>query len=336
MHSRPTALLTEVNEIKRQIQFLCGKVLKLGRDESVKHQEITEIISARMEIIEKIWPELSAARGFESLQRHLACARTADFIAILTDDLPEIERSLENYILSTEEDLDLTTLPVKYLHPIIANSSFPHFNMRQYREAMLNGIIAIFDLIRKKSLEDGDGTRLCNHVFSLDRPILIFSDLDTEAGCNMQKGLINMINGIYIAMRNPAAHTLSGYYGQIRREDAVRYLMMLSAIIKYVDESKEGPYHAQKVAHLLIDKLDIAKYIEQHVKLVRRGNRFQGLCPFHDEKSPSFYVFQDQKNYHCFGCGAHGNIIDFVVNKENLSFADAVKKLVQLISDNRL
>lgn len=77
-------------------------------------------------------------------------------------------------------------------------------------------------------------------------------------------------------------------------------------------------------------RLPIADIVGRYVRLVRRGNRQQGLCPFHKEKTPSFYVFEDQGNYHCFGCGAHGNAIDFVMALESLSFPEALTRLADL------
>ncbi len=77
-------------------------------------------------------------------------------------------------------------------------------------------------------------------------------------------------------------------------------------------------------------RLPLVDIVGRHVRLARRGNRHQGLCPFHQEKSPSFYVFEDQGNYHCFGCGAHGNAIDFVMAIEGLPFAEALRRLADL------
>lgn len=68
-----------------------------------------------------------------------------------------------------------------------------------------------------------------------------------------------------------------------------------------------------------------ADVIGRRVKLQRRGRNLIGLCPFHNEKTPSFHVFDD--HYHCFGCGAHGSAIDFVMGTEGLSFPEAVEQL---------
>ena len=63
------------------------------------------------------------------------------------------------------------------------------------------------------------------------------------------------------------------------------------------------------------------------MKLQRRGREHTGLCPFHNEKTPSFTVNEEKGFYHCFGCGAHGTAIDFLMHTENLPFPEAVERL---------
>ncbi|PPR24977.1 MAG: DNA primase, partial [Alphaproteobacteria bacterium MarineAlpha10_Bin3] len=71
----------------------------------------------------------------------------------------------------------------------------------------------------------------------------------------------------------------------------------------------------------------LADAIARKVKLTRRGREYVGLCPFHHEKSPSFTVNEEKGFYHCFGCGAHGDVISFVMNTAGLSFPEAVERL---------
>ena len=73
--------------------------------------------------------------------------------------------------------------------------------------------------------------------------------------------------------------------------------------------------------------IDIVDVIGSYVPLKKAGSNYKGLCPFHGEKTPSFNVSQDKQFYHCFGCGAHGDVIIFVQQMENLDFLDAVEKL---------
>jgi len=74
---------------------------------------------------------------------------------------------------------------------------------------------------------------------------------------------------------------------------------------------------------------DIYDVVAQYVDLKKRGRNFFGLCPFHSEKTPSFSVAPDKQIYHCFGCGAGGNVFSFIVEHEKISFIEAVQQLGQ-------
>jgi DNA primase len=74
---------------------------------------------------------------------------------------------------------------------------------------------------------------------------------------------------------------------------------------------------------------DIVEVISAYTDLRRSGARFSGLCPFHDERTPSFSVDPREKLYHCFGCGVGGDVIKFVEEKEGLAFAEAVEALAE-------
>ena len=77
----------------------------------------------------------------------------------------------------------------------------------------------------------------------------------------------------------------------------------------------------------LNDRADIVELVGRFVPLKKAGANFQGLCPFHDEKSPSFSVSPAKQFYHCFGCGAHGNALRFLMEYQGLGFIEAVKEL---------
>lgn len=78
----------------------------------------------------------------------------------------------------------------------------------------------------------------------------------------------------------------------------------------------------------LRDRLTLSDIIRGKVKLTQKGKEFVGLCPFHNEKTPSFTVNDDKGFYHCFGCGAHGDIIKFVMESEKMPFIEALEYLV--------
>ncbi len=74
-------------------------------------------------------------------------------------------------------------------------------------------------------------------------------------------------------------------------------------------------------------RVRLVEVIARRVKLQRKGREYQGLCPFHNEKTPSFSVVEEKGFFHCFGCGAHGDVISFVMRMENMSFPEAVERL---------
>ena len=79
----------------------------------------------------------------------------------------------------------------------------------------------------------------------------------------------------------------------------------------------------------LLDRTDIVDIIDGRVSLRKSGQNFSGLCPFHNEKSPSFTVSQSKQFYHCFGCGMHGNAIGFLMEFERLEFPAAVEAIAR-------
>ena len=74
-------------------------------------------------------------------------------------------------------------------------------------------------------------------------------------------------------------------------------------------------------------KNDIVDVVSQYVKLTRKGSSYFGLCPFHNEKTPSFSVTPGKQMYYCFGCGAGGNVFNFIMEYENFTFGEALKHL---------
>ena len=86
-------------------------------------------------------------------------------------------------------------------------------------------------------------------------------------------------------------------------------------------------FYTKESLETLRDRVDLVEVIGSHVDLKRSGASFKGLCPFHDEKSPSFTLQRGDRHFHCFGCGAHGDAIQFLTQHVRLSFSDAVENL---------
>jgi len=81
----------------------------------------------------------------------------------------------------------------------------------------------------------------------------------------------------------------------------------------------------------VLNRVDIVSVISQSVTLKKAGSNLQGLCPFHQEKSPSFTVSETKQFYHCFGCGAHGTAISFLMEYAGLTFVDAIEELAKSV-----
>ena len=79
----------------------------------------------------------------------------------------------------------------------------------------------------------------------------------------------------------------------------------------------------------LLSRTDVVDIVDSRVKLKKAGKNYQACCPFHNEKSPSFTVSQEKQFYHCFGCGAHGNAISFMMEFDRLEFVEAIEELAR-------
>ncbi|MDE0191365.1 MAG: CHC2 zinc finger domain-containing protein, partial [Gammaproteobacteria bacterium] len=81
----------------------------------------------------------------------------------------------------------------------------------------------------------------------------------------------------------------------------------------------------------LLARVDIVDVIGPRVQLKKSGRNHKGLCPFHDEKTPSFNVNEDRQSFHCFGCEAHGTAIGFLMEYDNQTFPEAIETLAAMV-----
>jgi DNA primase len=81
----------------------------------------------------------------------------------------------------------------------------------------------------------------------------------------------------------------------------------------------------------LLGRVDIVDVVDRHVKLKKAGSNYQACCPFHNEKTPSFSVSPTKQFYHCFGCGAHGNAIGFLMEYQGLAYPEAIRALAESV-----
>ena len=90
------------------------------------------------------------------------------------------------------------------------------------------------------------------------------------------------------------------------------------------------PYIKKDFVDKLLTRVDIVDVINSRVRLKKAGNSYTCCCPFHDEKTPSFSVNQKKQFFNCFGCHEAGNAIKFIMNYDNVSFAEAVEEIASM------
>jgi len=90
--------------------------------------------------------------------------------------------------------------------------------------------------------------------------------------------------------------------------------------------------YVQGIDKIILDRVDIVDFISRYMQLKRSGKNYKGLCPFHNEKTASFFVSSDEQLYNCFGCDAGGSIITFVSEMENLGFIDTIEYIADEIN----
>jgi len=89
------------------------------------------------------------------------------------------------------------------------------------------------------------------------------------------------------------------------------------------------PLYTKESLDLLRQRIDLSEVISAHIDLKKSGSAYKALCPFHEEKSPSFIVNRGDNHYHCFGCGAHGDAIAFLMNHLKMGFTESVESLAE-------
>jgi uncharacterized protein (TIGR02391 family) len=125
------------------------------------------------------------------------------------------------------------------LHPLILKHAYPQFLNGHLRNAVLDAFIAVFDLIRDRTALALDGADLVGRAFSLSEPRLILSELETESGKSDQKGFIQIIQGAYLGIRNPKAHSLQS---DLDMNSAAQYLAFASLLARRVELARLGHF----------------------------------------------------------------------------------------------
>jgi uncharacterized protein (TIGR02391 family) len=185
---------------------------------------------------DELWREWSNRFPGESLGnlgRHIHFGHKVDYFDILRIDLPELEQRADDHLRTTVAQP--TQLGYEHLlHTAIAVSSSALAASGQLREAVLNSITAVFDLMRRRTGLDLDGDALATRVLSLDRPLLVLSELETQSGRNDQAGFMQILQGAYKGIRNPKAHSLDHDLDETK---AAQYLVFASLLARRLSEA---------------------------------------------------------------------------------------------------
>lgn len=172
-----------------------------------------------------------------SLARHIRFGEAQDYEDMLKFDIDFIAANAEGHARTAQPQAPQAGFE-GLLHPIVAAASLRHYHEGDYRNAVLDGMLALSDLIRRRTGLDADGKALATEAFSLGRPKLIFSNLHTDSGQNDQKGFMEMIAGAYTGIRNPKAHSL---IHDLDMTKAAQYLVAISLFVRRVAEASEAP-----------------------------------------------------------------------------------------------
>jgi uncharacterized protein (TIGR02391 family) len=173
-------------------------------------------------------------REFNTLTRHVGFGETHDYRDILSRDLEDVAKLAEKH--ATENNNQRVAAGFEdLLHPIVQQAGLHFYRDGYYREAVLNSVIAIFDLIRDRTGIQLDGANLVTEAFALDRAKLVLSELETESGKNDQKGFMQIMQGMYLGIRNPKAHSLQH---DLDERKTAEYLVFASLVVRRVVEAE--------------------------------------------------------------------------------------------------
>jgi uncharacterized protein (TIGR02391 family) len=225
----------ELQKVLRDIRIKTMDALELlEKKDRDRAQQVNEYLKADYKRLDALWKQKFSSEVPSYLGRHIGFGMDGDYRDILKRDLFDIENTAQVELLkfaSKQGELGFEQL----LHPAIKKSSYQQYRDGHLREAVLNSVIAIFDQIRKMTGIAADGDALVSNAFSLEHPIIILSELETDSGQNDQKGFMQIFKGAFQGIRNPKAHSLAN---DLNEQKAAQYLVFASLLARRLDEAK--------------------------------------------------------------------------------------------------
>lgn len=226
-------------QLSRTIRMLARRVRDLNEERFYdKESDGVGIISSYILMdareLERLWPDGLTTAPIEALRGAVAACGDDDVRAMIEDIVPSIEDSIDDHF-GRQPAGDIRTEVLDLMHPVIIASSYQQFRTGLYRDAVLNAILAVSDLIRRRTGLDLDGAHLAARAFAIDKPLLSVAALDTESGQNDQKGFIQLLQGAYLGIRNPKAHSL---LSELTECSAAQYLVFASILARRIAEAR--------------------------------------------------------------------------------------------------
>lgn len=210
----------------------------LARSDAAAARLVNEYLKQDYERVYQLWKE----QGFPlndlgNLARHIRFGQEHDYEDILRYDIDFVATKVDEYARTSQPELPQVGFE-SLLHPMVNAASLRHYRQGEYRNAVLDAMLALSDLIRQRTGIRADGKALATEAFSLSRPRLIFSEIQTDSGQNDQKGFMEMIGGAYTGIRNPKAHSL---VHDLDMAKAAQYLVTISLFVRRVVEASDAP-----------------------------------------------------------------------------------------------
>jgi uncharacterized protein (TIGR02391 family) len=205
----------------------------LDQDDAADISPIKAYLKTDYDELSREWTARFPQEHLGNLGRHIHFGHKVDFFDILRIDVPELEERAEEHIRSSAREPEALGFE-NLLHSAVAKASLDAFADGHLREAVLNSITAVFDLIRQRTRLDLDGESLATRVFSVERPLLVLSDVTSISGKNDQVGFMQIFQGAYKGIRNPKAHSLAH---DLDRPKAAQYLIFASLLARRVAEA---------------------------------------------------------------------------------------------------
>lgn len=227
-----------------QVDEVCDKMRRKALEAIDEYSEenpsqdklkgIKDVMIIHLDSLRNIWKDDLKGSRINDLGRHIYFGMMGDYDDIVNQDLPDVEGKAREFAKAHAREPENVAFE-KLLHPMIVSASMGHFRDGDYRDAVLNGVIAIFDSIRQKSGLQDDGPNLIDRAFAPRNPLLVFSEMESDSGKNDQSGFMQILKGVYQGVRNPKAHTL---VHDLDARKAGQYLVMLSLLARRVEEAK--------------------------------------------------------------------------------------------------